>query len=174
MNDQEKVVLKLQVLRTWCAVNPEYNKGLCIEDCRSAVEWLDNAIALLKTQEEELERLKLCRHNCKVDCLLESYNRVVEERDALRKEREPRLLTAADFADNPDADEYGFLPCWVECNEVETAAAIKHGIILPGETVDGWTEASVRDMPGGDHYNPNVRYWTGKPSPEQREVLPWE
>lgn len=33
---------------------------------------------------EELARLKLCRHQCKVDCLLESFNRVVEERDALR------------------------------------------------------------------------------------------
>lgn len=48
MTDREKVIAKLQILRTWCAVNPEYNKGLCIEDCRSAVEWLDNALALLK------------------------------------------------------------------------------------------------------------------------------
>ena len=174
MTNWEKVVLKLQILRTWCAVNPNYGKGLCVEDCRSAVKWLDNAIALLKAQDEELERLKLCRHNCKIDCLLESYNRVVEERDALRKAREPRLITAADFADNPDVDDRGYIPCWVECNEIEIASGIKNGIIVPGETVDGWTEVSLRDMPGGDFYNPNVRYWTRKPSQEQREETPWQ
>jgi len=147
------------------------------EDVEIPMDLARSALALLEALDvtpEELERLKLCRHNCKIDCLLESYNRVVEERDALRKAREPRLLTAADFADNPDVDEHGFLPCWVECNEIEIASAIKNGIIVPGETVDGWTEVSLRDMPGGDFYNPNVRCWTRRPSPEQKEETPWE
>ena len=45
---------------------------------------------------EELERLKLCRHNCKIDCLLESYNKVVEERDNLRMKREAMDTEAED------------------------------------------------------------------------------
>lgn len=41
-------------------------------------------LAALDVTPEELERLKMCRHACKVDCLLEAFNRVVEERDTLR------------------------------------------------------------------------------------------
>jgi hypothetical protein len=69
MADREKVITELQILRTWCAVNPEYNKGLCIEDCRSAVEWLDNALALLKAQEPKIES------RAKVPCICGSRKR---------------------------------------------------------------------------------------------------
>ena len=63
-----------------------------------------DALALLKALDvtpEELERLKLCRHECKVDCLLEAFNKVVEERDALLKAQEsatvePKRLELAD------------------------------------------------------------------------------
>lgn len=48
-----------------------------------------DALALLKAQSEELDRLKLCRHNCKIECLLDEYNKVVAERDALREAQEP-------------------------------------------------------------------------------------
>lgn len=51
MTDLEKVVSHLQILRTWCAVNPDYGMGLDIDDCHKAVEWLDAAIALLRAQE---------------------------------------------------------------------------------------------------------------------------
>ena len=48
MADRKKVIEGLQVLRTWCAVNPDYDMGLSIEECRSAVKWLDAALELLK------------------------------------------------------------------------------------------------------------------------------
>lgn len=54
-----------------------------------ALSSIDDALALLKAQSEELDRLKLCRHNCKIECLLDEYNKVVAERDALRKAQEP-------------------------------------------------------------------------------------
>ena len=38
---------------------------------------------------EELERLKKCRHECKIDCLLERYEKIKDERDALLKAQEP-------------------------------------------------------------------------------------
>lgn len=48
MIDCEKVVGNLQILRTWCAVNPRYSKGLDAGDCEKAVGWLDDALELLK------------------------------------------------------------------------------------------------------------------------------
>lgn len=45
-----------------------------------------DAIAALQAENaekgKEIERLKKCRHECKIDCLLEEYNRVKAERDA--------------------------------------------------------------------------------------------
>lgn len=51
---REKVITHLQILRTWCAVNPHYEIGLSAEDCVKAVEWLDDALALLKAQEARI------------------------------------------------------------------------------------------------------------------------
>lgn len=96
-------------------------------------------------------------------------------RDAivLLEAQEPRLLTAEDFESNPNVDNDGNLPCWVECNEKETASAIKAGIIVAGESIDGWTETDVKSMPGQEYHNPNVRYWTGRPSAEQMAAVKW-
>lgn len=55
MTNWEKVIFKLQILRTWCAANPDHGKGLCVEDCRTAVGWLDDALALLKAQNLTIE-----------------------------------------------------------------------------------------------------------------------
>lgn len=55
MTDREKVVSHLQILRTWCAVNPDFGMGLDIDDCPKAVEWLDAALALLKEYDEALK-----------------------------------------------------------------------------------------------------------------------
>ena len=89
------------------------------------------------------------------------------------KAREPRLLTAEDFENNPDIDPQGYLPCWVECGPKEIAMAVREGLVEPGEDVDGWTAASAADMPGGKYYNPNVRYWTSRPTDARRAAVPW-
>lgn len=58
MIEREKVISKLQILRTWCAVNPNYGKGLEPDDCTNMVSVLDDALALLKEQEARLLTLK--------------------------------------------------------------------------------------------------------------------
>lgn len=50
MADIEKAIGNLQILRTWCAVNPRYSKGLDAGECEKAVGWLDDALELLKKQ----------------------------------------------------------------------------------------------------------------------------
>ena len=48
---RENVIRNLQILRTWCVVNPDYDMGLTKDDCSKAVTWLDDALAMLKAQE---------------------------------------------------------------------------------------------------------------------------
>ena len=48
---REDVISNLAILRTWCAVNPNYGIGLSVVDCLKVVTWLDDAITLLKAQE---------------------------------------------------------------------------------------------------------------------------
>lgn len=52
MDKRDIIAGNLYILRTWCAVNPDYGKGLDVDDCRRAVGWLDDAIALLKADGE--------------------------------------------------------------------------------------------------------------------------
>ena len=58
MTDREKVISKLQILRTWCAVNPNYGMGLEPDDCTGMVGVLDDALALLKEQEKKIVSLQ--------------------------------------------------------------------------------------------------------------------
>ena len=62
-NDREKALSHIGILRSWCAVNPDYGQGLSVEDCRKAVERLDKAIEILNTQAPRvltLEELNNC------------------------------------------------------------------------------------------------------------------
>ena len=96
MVDQEKVIKGLEL----CTGNGSFAEciskdyqfiggsidGSCIEML------MYNALVMLKTLDvtpEELERLKMCRAECKIDCLLEHYNKVKDELDAMKKAQEP-------------------------------------------------------------------------------------
>ena len=73
---------------------------------------------------------------------------------ALLKAQEPRLVTEADF---DGADECGYLPVWVEDkddSEIICDCITKRAITAPDEDY---------------HY----RYWTSRPTEEQREATPW-
>ena len=56
-----KTVNELKLLRTWCAVNPRYDTGLSVDDCRKAVNWLDDALYLLKGQAPRVMTLEEVR-----------------------------------------------------------------------------------------------------------------
>ena len=47
MADRDKVISRLQIIRTWADVGPSI-EGRCLEDI---VAWIDDALALLKAQE---------------------------------------------------------------------------------------------------------------------------
>ena len=74
------------------------------------------------------------------------------------KAQTPRLLTAEDFHGNPDLDDGGGLPCWKEARK-ETRRS-SWAVICYGK----WLADTERGV---------ARYWTRKPSEEQRRAEPW-
>ena len=68
-----------------CGICPYNNNSM---DCNENL--MADALELIKALDvtpEELERLKKCRHECKIDCLLEHFDEIKAERDALLGER---------------------------------------------------------------------------------------
>ena len=81
--------------------------------------------------------------------------RVEQLIEHLLKAQEPRLITEADFE---NADPYGYLSVWVEDkddNEIICDCITKYAITEPDEDY---------------HY----RYWTSRPTDEQRKAVKWE
>ena len=76
----------------------------------------------------------------------------------------PRLITKADFIDNPNVDQDGCLPAWVEYRR-------------DGDWAEYWEDdpdywGIVRDDKNLEAEG--YRCWTSKPSLEQREATPWQ
>lgn len=77
---------------------------------------------------------------------------------ALMKAQEPRLLTSKDFSNSPIADAGGAIPCWKESKSPTRRSG--WAVIVYGR----WL---------ADTENGTSRYWTSRPTDEQREATPW-
>lgn len=73
---------------------------------------------------------------------------------ALLKAQAPRIVTDADFK---NADEAGFIPAW--CEEKDTGDVYCECISI----------GALEDAKFG-----RVRWWTSRPTDEQREAVKWE
>lgn len=157
MADRKKAIEGLELcLKGLCDICP-YKDSDAPGGCKD--ELMYDAIALLKALDvtpEELERLKMCRAECKIDCLLEHYNNVKDELDAMEKAQEPRVITIADFENNHDLDDLGYLNAWVD---------YKDGNLC------GWATICLKDV--GEFVDVR-RYWTSRPTDEMRRETPWE
>ena len=74
---------------------------------------------------------------------------------ALLREQEPRVVTTADFENNPNLDDGGHLNVWEE---------YKDG------TRYRWNTINVNDVRA---FTDIHRYWTSRPTPEQMRAVPW-
>lgn len=192
MTDRERTITKLKILRTWCAVNPDHGKGLCVEDCRSAVEWLDDVLALLKAEESVYveERLVLDKLHA-----IQDYARVNNvhwmadgaafaetvmymlrrEINQLRKAREPRVMSAADVSACPNGTVL-----WVEERQGVTwnmfPLEIETSSTHPDTGTDYLFFITYHDIRKFEcsEYNQTWRCWTSRPSNELRDATPWE
>ena len=70
------------------------------------------------------------------------------------KAQKPRVMTLEDFENNPNVDQYGCLPCWMEYREEPKW--------------DGWAEATVHTC-----VEYGRRPWTSRPTTEMMEAIPW-
>lgn len=75
---------------------------------------------------------------------------------ALLKGQEARVVTTADFENNPNLDDGGHLNVWEE---------YKDG------TRYRWNTINVNDVRA---FTDIHRYWTSRPTPEQMRDTPWE
>jgi len=71
------------------------------------------------------------------------------------EEQEPRVVTTADFENNPNLDDGGHLNVWEE---------YKDG------TRYRWNTINVNDVRA---FTDIHRYWTSRPTPEQMRAVPW-
>ena len=67
---------------------------------------------------------------------------------------EPHIITKKDFENNPNIDENGYLPAY--CEKIDRPI--------------GWM-AIHKGYIGA---RKDIRYWTGKPTAEQRKAVEWE
>ena len=121
---------------------------------------------------DEMERLKKCRHECKIDCLLKEYDRVIVERDALKKAQEARLMTLAEVS------RCAF--CYVEVNQIVFPALfVGMGRRANGDKCDIF----LANRPGSEDcefwfnledYRKGWRCWTEAPTEEQMEAVKYD
>lgn len=111
-------------------------------------------------REKVIEGLKRCidtHSGCGKSCpyFYDDCGRQLK-RDALDllKEQEPHIITKDDFNNNPSVDENGYLPAY--CEKIDRPI--------------GWM-AIHKGYIGA---RKDIRYWTGKPTEEQREAVKWE
>lgn len=170
MVDREKVIKGLEC----CMVGDDHSPKceLCPyatvgdDTCQTMDDLFADALVLLKALDvtpDELERLKMCRAECKIDCLLEHYNNVKDELDAMEKAQEPRLITVKDFENNPNVDHDGFLPAWIEYRRDGDWDEYWEG------QPDEWGVCKEDRI-----VYESMRYWTSRPTDEMRRETPWE
>lgn len=91
-----------------------------------------------------------CLYGPRIECCKE----LMRDALALLKVQEPRLVTEADFK---NADDYGYLPVWVE--ERDDSEII----------CDCITTIAITSPDDDSH----CRYWTSRPDEKRRAETPW-
>lgn len=132
---------------------------------------LTKAIEFLKAQDvtpEELERLKKCRHDCKIECLLKEYDRVKNERDALLKAQEPRVLPLEEIQSFDGAVLVEYIGTFGKPMFEWLLYQIQHNQYVMFSNRN--RSNIVFDT---NDYGNGWRCWTSRPSKEEMEAIPW-
>lgn len=74
----------------------------------------------------------------------------------LLKENEARVVTTADFENNPNLDDSNHLNVWEEYRD---------------GTRCGWNTININDV---STFTDIRRYWTSRPTEEQRKAVKWD
>ena len=102
----------------------------------------------------EMCKWSMSRDKCKTEVKL-SVNHWL-------KAQEPHIVTIADYENNTIVDKDGNLAVWRESRHLNGIAYHNDGwVILNRDRVEGWFNSEM------------VRFWTSRPTDEQREATPW-
>lgn len=80
------------------------------------------------------------------------------------KLQEPIVMTLEYFDNSPNKDSEGYLVAWIEYRRDEEWAEYWE------DTCDGWSVIRRDNFCSGESY----RFWTSRPTDEQRETVKWE
>lgn len=88
---------------------------------------------------------------------------VMRDALALLKAQDPRVVTLDDYENNPNVDKDGNLAVWRESRHFPGIAYHEDGwVVLNRNRVEGWFNSEA------------IRFWTSRPTDEQREAVKWE
>lgn len=145
MIDRDKVVSRLQIIRTWAEVGKNYN-GIQGEGClRDTVNWIDDAIVLLKEQEPRVLELEELKQFVGHPCWFESSGTYMG--------KEGFWIIPSMFKMFCGGETVFYVSVLMKNSDC-------------GMTYHGELGLSV--------YNKVWRCWSSRPTDEQREVEPWE
>lgn len=117
--------------------------------------------------EKEVLKALVCRANdLVVDCtgcpyrdreceFICDFQRICRDTLDLLNTQEPRIVTTADFENNPNLDDSGHLNVWEEYKD---------------STRSGWNTINVNDVIA---FTDIRRYWTARPTEGQRKAVKW-
>ena len=134
---------------------------------------------LLRDALEWLKKLAKCNHDCKIDCLLESFNKVVAERDELLEKQKPVKPMAI------RKDELAYIMpgavVWYDEQTSEWSEVLMPicPVCVEGVGITDWNgkqKVMIQYTDGYDDvadYGKGYRLWTARPTDEQRRGEKW-
>ena len=125
-------------------------------------------------REKVIKGLECCAEcgKCKSECPYDGKNnsmygcttRLAKDALELLKAQEPRLITEEDFEDKTRVDDACGLPVWVEYRRDDEWGEYWE------DTSDEWGIIYKQFY----RTEKSMRYWTSRPTDEQRENTPWD
>lgn len=108
-------------------------------------------------REDTIERIERVLKLTHKESITVTIPRLTAERAvSILKEQEARVVTTADFGNNPNLDDSNHLNVWEEYRD---------------GTRCGWNTININDV---SSFTDIRRYWTSRPTEEQRKAVKWE
>ena len=121
-------------------------------DREKVIEWADKCTS----PEHKSEDCNGCPYHSYHEGFYSCIEYLMMDAVELLEEQEPRIITLEDFENNQKLDDSGHLNVWEEYKDGSRS---------------GWNTINVNDV---SCFSDIRRYWTDRPTEEQRKAVKWE